>query len=108
VVIEVKKNPFEYQENIERLSYLASCGLKYGVFASCLFLEVENTNFEGAKDKLEGITEDISSHIKNLTKEWKYDLLVEKYAGEIQDFHEESKIYKWCPVCFVIWPKGSR
>ena len=108
VVIEVKKNPFEYQENIERLSYLASRGLKYGVFASCLFLEVENTNFEGAKDKLEGITEDISSHIKNLTKEWKYDLLVEKHAGEIQDFLEESKIYKWCPVCYVICDKTNR
>lgn len=94
VVVEVKKYPLEYQENIERLSYFVSSGLKYGVFASCLF--------EEAQDTLMGNAENIRKNIEDLVREWGYDLLVEKHTGKIQDFPEESKIYKWCPVCFII------
>jgi len=102
VVIEVKKDPFDYQENVGRLSYLVSCGLKYGVFASCLFVEVEDKDCQEAQDKLGRITEDIRNRIDRFNRVWKYDLLVEEETGGIEDFYEESKIYKWCPVCFVI------
>ena len=107
VVIEVKKDPFDYQENVGRLSYLVSCGLECGVFASCLFVEVEDKNFQEAQDKLERFTEDIHNYIQSFNRKWKYDLLVEKQIGEIQDFPEESKIYKWCPICFVIGKKRT-
>ena len=106
-LIEVKKCPFDYQENIERLAYFVSCGLKYGVFASCMFEEVIDNKINEAQDKLKENSENIRKCIQNLIRGWKYDLLVKKQTGEMQEFREESKIYEWCPVCFVICAKRT-
>ena len=52
-VIEVKKNPWDFREDVQRLAYLVKHGLKFGVFASCWSVEVGNNNHKEVEDKLE-------------------------------------------------------
>jgi len=103
VVIEVKKNPYDYEKDIKRLSYLVNNNLKYGVFASLLF-EPVNINPNELADRLESETENLRKKIENYVRALGYDLNVAKNLGLIEDFKlaNDPEEYKWCPVCFVI------
>ena len=122
---------WDYHKDLKRLIFLLGLGLKFGVFASCLFEQVKDRNVEKAKADLEEtiqslereIKADLEETIQSLEREIKadYGKPSEKLSIKLVPYHindkplqflgenspEDDEYWVWCPVIFKIFKKGS-
>ena len=112
VVVEVKKNAWDYGYDLARLAYLVNRGLEFGVFASCWFEEVKDNNHGEAEDRVKEEIRCIDEHISDdIRRQYSRTFIKTKFGdterlvleGEVAR-HEE---FVWCPVCFVVCREGE-
>jgi hypothetical protein len=113
-VIEVKTYAWDYPQDLPRLSYLVSKGLKFGVFASCWYEVIKGGDREDAERRLNEEVQCMYEHIKEDVMR-RYDgLVVETEVGGVDTLvlegntSSQKQEWRWCPVCFVIRGKRRR
>lgn len=111
-IIEVKRYAEQCPEDIDRVIYLLTKGLEFGVLASLLYSEVKNGNTDLAKKKILKKLDRLSDEIKKeVNSKGKFD--TELVRGNIKpreldgDKLGEKKTWLWCPVCFKIYCKNE-
>jgi len=107
-VIEVKKYPWDYPQDLPRLSYLVGKGLKFGIFASCWYEAIKGNDQKDAEHRLHEEVQCIYEHMKEDVMRRHDGLIIERELGEVCTLVLEGKTssekeeWRWCPLCFVI------
>jgi len=113
-VIEVKKYARDYYWDLQRLSYLVSKGLEFGIFASCCYEEIKGNDRKDAEHRLNEEVQCIYEHIKEDVMRRYNGLVVERELGPVDtlvlegETSSQKEEWRWCPVCFVIRRKRRR
>ncbi len=113
-VIEVKKNAWDYWEDLGRLKYLVKQGLEFGIFASCWFEQVKDNNFKEAEDKLEEEIQFLHEYILDDVGKSGGNLSIERVLSTVENLlllgetANQNTEWKWCPVCFEISHKENQ
>ncbi|MDP2919765.1 MAG: hypothetical protein Q8O43_06085 [Dehalococcoidia bacterium] len=92
VVIEIKKDPWAYHEDMIRLIPLLKLGIEFSVFASCLFKKTEGELIEETQCLLDTIKNNYVKSGVTLSIE------LEPSAREPLYFEGDNEEWVWCPV----------
>jgi hypothetical protein len=113
VAIEVKKDAWNYYEDLIRLNRLLKRGLEFSVFASCWFEEVKDNNFKEAEDKLEEEIEFLRKYILDDNGKLGVNPSIELVHSNIDHLtiqgerSEDNEELVWRPVIFKIYSKEN-
>jgi len=102
VVIEVKKNPWDYHEDMIRLIALLKLGIEFAVFASCLFEKTEEELVEEAQCLYDTIKGDYVKSGATLS------IRLEPSTREPLYFKDDAEEWFWQPVILKIYRKKGR
>jgi len=111
--IEVKRNPWNCHDDLNRLAFLVKSGLKCGVFASCWFQEVKGNSLKKAKDTLGQEINFLHNYILDHTGKSEGNLYVALAPSRIKRIPFEGEKagdvenWVWRPVIFNIRPKNN-
>jgi hypothetical protein len=112
VVIEIKKDAWDYWHDLARLAYLVSRGLEFGIFASCWFEEVKDNNRREAEDRVREEIQCIEEHISDDIRRRYSRVFMKTKFGDTERLVLEGEVarheeFVWCPVCFVVCREGE-